>query len=287
MKGKLKLSVLIGLAFLLFLVVPVHGYSFNFVANPNKTVTSAGDIFTVTLSMENLNVGASGTKTLMGALEYDENTLEVKSFEGLNSWTVNFQTREFAIERSKVITEDMDIAKITFAVKSNAELGTTDIKLKNVSISVNREDKEVPANDQTVTMDIKSITTKNENYTINTDTIRGVSPSTKVSEFKSYISGNITVKDKDGNTVADDTFIGTGMVITNGTETYEVIVKGDLNGDGLCNHKDLAKMRMHIIKLSVLEGAYLKATDINLDGNLANVVDFDIILDVFLGLRTI
>lgn len=83
-------------------------------------------------------------------------------------------------------------------------------------------------------------------------------------ELKSKIeaNGDIEIEAKGPNGE-----IGTGSVIriTNGEETkeYVLILKGDLNGDGIVEDIDLLKMARYEAKLDTnLEGAYLKAGNI-------------------------
>lgn len=49
---------------------------------------------------------------------------------------------------------------------------------------------------------------------------------------------------------------------------YTVVVKGDVNGDGLIYATDYVKIKNHIMGKQKLEGAYLKAADINNDNNI-------------------
>ena len=62
--------------------------------------------------------------------------------------------------------------------------------------------------------------------------------------------------------------VGTGMTMKSGTETYTLIINGDLNGDGAISATDLAKIKQHLIELRLLEDAYLKAADVDADQNV-------------------
>ena len=57
---------------------------------------------------------------------------------------------------------------------------------------------------------------------------------------------------------------------------YTIIVKGDCNGDGVADFKDILLINKHRLNKSKLTGAYLEAGDINLDKK----VDFKDILQV-------
>lgn len=66
--------------------------------------------------------------------------------------------------------------------------------------------------------------------------------------------------------------IATGMTFTlnfaNADHNYIVVIKGDVNGDGLIYATDYVKVKNHIMGKSSLNGAYLIAADINSDGNI-------------------
>lgn len=89
----------------------------------------------------------------------------------------------------------------------------------------------------------------------------------------------IVVKDKEGNPVESDSKIATGMTIElvskteNGkkNDTVTVVVKADVNGDGLVNDDDVEKSLdacCNRIKYTEAEKAYFEANDTNGDGVL-------------------
>lgn len=49
---------------------------------------------------------------------------------------------------------------------------------------------------------------------------------------------------------------------------YVVVIKGDVNGDGMIYATDYVCIKNHIMGKKKLDGAYLKAADINNDGNI-------------------
>ena len=68
---------------------------------------------------------------------------------------------------------------------------------------------------------------------------------------------------------------GDVVVITNGDQEvarYTCVIIGDSNGDGLINSADLFRIRQHLLKINILEGAFARAADANLDG-LINSAD--------------
>ncbi len=73
--------------------------------------------------------------------------------------------------------------------------------------------------------------------------------------------------------------MGTGNVVkiydTEGEEklSYEVVIYGDINGDGKINSIDIGLLQRHILTLAPLKGCYFTACDVTGDGK-GNSVDF-------------
>ena len=90
------------------------------------------------------------------------------------------------------------------------------------------------------------------------------------------INSSKTVKfyDKDNKAIENDTILKTGMKLEVGQEKYEVVVKGDLSGDGEINVLDLAKIKYHLIQEIPLKGAYLEAAKVyaNEDVGISDMV---------------
>lgn len=101
---------------------------------------------------------------------------------------------------------------------------------------------------------------------------------------KTAATAKITVSGKaSGN-------LSTGDVITivngNDTFTYNVVIKGDPNGDGNINVQDLLRIQKYILGYAELTGSYQKAGDTNQDG-IVNVVDLLRVQKHILGYVTI
>lgn len=288
MKSKIKISLIILLGIMLYLVTPVHGYGFNIGITSDKSVVTAGDSLTVTVSVENLDAGTAGFHALQADIKYDTNVFEEvtsSDITGLNNWSCTYNQGALVAQNSAYITEDTPICQITLRVKASVNLGDVQVGIANALVSINKT--EISSADKSVTISIKNISSKNPNYKIEDRYIKGISPLTTIAEFKNQIVGTITVKNQEGNVVADTDLVGTGMTITCGTENYSLIVKGDLNGDGKISLADVSLMKMHMIKLSLLSGDYLLAADINQNGKEADIVDFSTILDVYFEIEKI
>ena len=51
--------------------------------------------------------------------------------------------------------------------------------------------------------------------------------------------------------------------MTSSNTSYAIIVKGDVTGDGKISISDVTRTKKHILQLELLQGEYLKASDVN------------------------
>lgn len=166
---------------------------------------------------------------------------------------------------------------------------------EGTTITVTATSVENPA--VTASKDIKVSTTEpetptnpeepNYGYTVSSDgtEVLGISPNTKATDFKSKLvsdpSYTVEVK-REGNTISDTNYVATSdiVVITKDGElvgSYELVVKGDVNGDGVADALDSSLIKAHRAKLETLSGAYLQAADINNDGYV-DIIDVRLLL---------
>jgi hypothetical protein len=86
--------------------------------------------------------------------------------------------------------------------------------------------------------------------------------------------------DKDGKIKASDTLIATGDKLKiydrNGycMLTYDVVIYGDVSGDGKIDVFDFAYVRKLIIKNTGLSGIYLEAANVNKQSETVDIFDF-------------
>ena len=119
----------------------------------------------------------------------------------------------------------------------------------------------------------------------------GAEPNTTLSDFKdNMINPNefIKIYDLDNNELLDDDIVKTGLIIKleiNGTVYDEaiMIVRGDIDGDGIISVSDEAMLTDHILSISVIDDYRFYAADIEED-ELLDVVDDSLITDYILGI---
>lgn len=97
---------------------------------------------------------------------------------------------------------------------------------------------------------------------------------TTVKEFKENIKTNqkMTFLSKEGKGLNDGDIIGTGTILKVGeNQSYTLIVRGDIDGNGKVSINDLAKLKLHYIEMETLTGNSLKAADIDGNGNVSMI----------------
>lgn len=117
------------------------------------------------------------------------------------------------------------------------------------------------------------------------DYLTGIKAQTSVEDFKSSLLNNEAYKAvvKSSDKEITTGYVGTGMFVQiqdkNGNVVkdangnllvYEIVVKGDLNGDGKADSLDTVLIKSHRAEVKLLNGASLKAADLNND----NSIDF-------------
>ena len=166
----------------------------------------------------------------------------------------------------------------TIVVTVKAENGTT----KDYTIHVARGGGSASPGQTTVTMD----------YTLTeAGMIRGVSPLTTSEEYLKKVqvtNGTAKLFLPDGAEASGK--VGTGNVMriydTSGTiqKEYQIVIKGDVNGDGNINGLDLLKIQKYLLGAGNLDGIYFTAADVN-DNNKVDALDLLKIQKDILGIE--
>lgn len=123
-------------------------------------------------------------------------------------------------------------------------------------------------------------------YKIKDSYIAGIEANTRLDKLIENIDTNLqySITDKNGNVVANgSTLIATGMkIILQDGSSYAIVVKGELNSDGLMDVSDLGILVAHIVGSGKLQNEYLLAGDLNND-NVVDKSDLSIIARIITG----
>jgi hypothetical protein len=117
-----------------------------------------------------------------------------------------------------------------------------------------------------------------KNYIVSGSIIKGLNEKTSLTVFKRGIAvaDNATVKvlNKDGSEILDNDYLGTNTkveVYVNSvkTDTYTVIINGDVNGDGCINLEDLTLINGYLLGKDTIEGVYKTAGNFYGEGDIS------------------
>lgn len=268
---KVLTSALIFIVIIMLYISPVHAYGFNLGVETSNDVIVKGGTLTITVSTKNFDFGSQGIDACTGVIEYSTDVFEeitTSDIEGKNGWTISYNKGKIlCVPSSGYITEEGDLFSITFKVKDNAPMEETQIAVKDFLINDAASGERITTEDVIKKVSVKSISSNV--YKFEGSNIVGIKPGTKVETFKSNIIGTgIQVFNQSGTELTTGQIVGTGMTMKSGSETYTLIISGDLNGDGQVSATDLSKIKQHLIELRLLEGAYLEAADVDADENV-------------------
>lgn len=175
-------------------------------------------------------------------------------------------------------TKNLSVGTNTINVKCKSGSGST----RTYKLTVVRKEAEKVSG-----------TLSSKKYTVGDKYITGITPGTKASDFLAGLSvdgGTVKLVGADGK--QNQGLAATGnkveVYVDNKKKTsYEVVIYGDVNGDGEINVLDMIKVNRHILGLDKLSGTYLVAADANRKGDGLNVLDMIYINRHALGLSTI
>ena len=135
---------------------------------------------------------------------------------------------------------------------------TTTQKVTTTTIKVN-------TTKLTTTKSVSSII-NSAGYKITNNYVTGISYGMNASSITSKLAGS-SLLNSSSNTKTSGVIATGDKIKINGT-TYQVVVYGDLSGDGVINIKDLLLLKKHLLNASKLSGSYLEAAKISKASNV-------------------
>lgn len=124
------------------------------------------------------------------------------------------------------------------------------------------------------------------------DYVTGVAPDTSVATFLANLKcTNVTAKVLTAAGAENAGVVATGnklAIYENGTliATRNIVVRGDISGDGKITIADLVRLNRHTLKISILAGEQLAAADVNNNGSV-NIQDLVLVNRHILGVSAI
>ncbi len=207
---------------------------------------------------------------------------------------------EYSIIAENAVTSVTVKATPVASTSSVSGDGTYTLKVEDNTIKINC--KSESGNTRTYTINIyrkpsegtsgENYSWSSENYDIG-DYITGVEPQTNVADF---LAG-FTAEGCELKVLSAESEENTGVVATgNKLAAYvdgslvsikEIVIYGDVNGDGSVNVLDMIKINRHSLGLETLKDAKLLAADANRQNDGVNVLDMIFVNRHSLGLTTI
>lgn len=231
-----------------------------------QTIIGAGETYTVKVNAQS----SDGINMFYGILSYDTDKLQLVSRKAPSGWSdsSNTEQSEILVFNSNKTTEEVTTYNLTFKVLDNITIGqTASITISNIGIDtfLDTEDpNESRVNIGTRTFTITTgigvtPTTPEDDPSIDSDhqvevdpdnlTISAIQPKTTLANFRNLVKTNastMVVQTAAGASVSESSYIVTGMnAIFNGTKTYTLIVKGDIDADGDAGQYDMANINAH------------------------------------------
>lgn len=179
-----------------------------------------------------------------------------------------------ATTKTNIIVTAQNGATKTYTITINkVEDTTTDDKNNNDNNNEADTDNNIEYLTPSETLTDSGYKLNNNTYVYNIalgSTIQGII--TKLQTTNPYASINIT---NSSNTAKTSGSLATGdkiTIVSDGvSQTYIIVIYGDINGDSEITTLDLLIVQKHILKKTTLTNAYLKAADVNKDGNVTTL----------------
>ena len=238
-------------------------YDFNSITVGSNTLHCEPNIYAYTNIIENEDMNLFISKIT----KKDENTINVSiNINSVESENISFNilnskgedvTSHFTItpkySDNEIIIKSDNTISDTFTFKVEYE----DITLEknftlNEVLKVNNNKSKIESNNILILID------KNKTYTYN-DLINSITIN----------NTNITITDSTNKTIIQNTAtIGTDFKIKTNNTTYNIIIKGDVTGDGTVNSADLLKIVKYLKGTVTLNNSQTKASDCTNDNTI-------------------
>ena len=223
-------------------------------------------------------------KTING---FDKDVLEYTHYVDSDVTSVNI-----------TVSKESDVATVSGAgnIKLDNKETLVNIKVtsqtnevRNYKITIIKKDKEQTEEQKTIEEVLNNVDIKYSN-----GYMTGIAAGTTATTLSNMIyeqnpNVQVVINDKDGNAKSNSN-LATGDKITitlnNETVSYKLSIKGDVNGDGVINSIDIARIQRHILKLALQQEEYKDAADTNYDG-VINSIDIAKVQRHILGIKSL
>ena len=237
-------------------------------------------------------VSAKSNNNNLNNLSITDCALSPKFDSAITNYTCEVENK---VSNVKITGEKDSKATVTGLGEVKLNVGENKVEIvvkaedeskKTYTIVITRkEEVKVDETKITPTDIINSVGFKNNDSNLSGFTIGSNVNSISKSINEKYKDATIKVLDST-NKVITDALVATGQKIqitaNKKTETYNIVVSGDTNGDGKIGIGDYAKINDSILGKTKMQGAYNLAADTNKDGKIG-IGDYAKVKDYILG----
>ena len=272
-----------------------------FSSNNTKVANVSSDGYIVGLSSGTAQITAKASNGITSSIDINVYSSVTDIILAAENCTIQVDSIFKII--ATVLPEDANNKDISYK-SENENIASVDENGNIKGISEGETNIIVSGEDNKVTKKIKVTVVKklaegeiifDESLKVNGNEITGLENSNNtVDKILNKIQTNYTIEfyDAKGNKIEKNELVGTGSVIKiidNGEIIieYNVIMYGDIDGNGKINSVDLLVLQRHILEIEKLKGVFIKAGNIRKDGKNPTSVDCLLIQRHILGIQTI
>lgn len=203
--------------------------------------------------------------TLINGFDSDVLTYEYYVTSDITSIEINStaSSSKSSIKGNGTIKLDKDETKVELIVTSEVDTSKTYVI---TVIKTKTEEEKVP----TVSEIIDNLEYKLSNGYLTYISVGTITGELKNNINKLYPNAKITITDKNKKEKEGKLATSDIITITSGDDSknYTIVIKGDINGDGIINSIDLLRVQKHILKYSILKNEYKDAADVSYDDTI-------------------
>ena len=293
----------------------ITDYSGDYDGNAHSISVSGGSGGTIHYSLDNINWSTTkptrtdaGTTTVYVKVVGDENHIDSETEEHnitinkvsatcptITDYSGNYDGQAHSITvtggNGGTIQYSADQTNWSTTKPTRMNVGTTIVYVKVVG-DANHNDKICGSKIIQITSAPSIEEPKVLNYPVENQMIFGIKNSTDVSnaniEFNTPYTYKIFNNARQNKTSG---FVSTGDIVEAYLENvkkkeFRIVIKGDVNGDGMINSADLLKIRQHLLKTITLDNPYSSAADTTSDSTI-NSADLLRVRQHLLNIKTI
>jgi len=109
--------------------------------------------------------------------------------------------------------------------------------------------------------------------TLSESLLSNVTEGQTVTSVKSQFTQPVVIRNASGTTLSDNAKVTTGSTVSlsaDSTQSAVIIIKGDVNGDGIIDSTDYLRIKSYFLQTASLSGPYLQAADCDGDGTVSS-----------------